>query len=113
MIVRDELRAFVEALAIGMWCRGAGHELVRDEVSVARRALADDLASPTRDLQALAAGIAGVTIMDMANVLNARGHAIPDRLVAELLETLPRQILEEAEIELGDDEEEDEETGHA
>lgn len=106
MIVRDELRVFVEALAIGMWCRGAGHDLIRDEVEVARRALADDLAGPTRDLQALAAGIAAVAVTTTINELQIRGFAaVPLATAGELIEALPLRLLHDAVIELGETEE--------
>lgn len=106
MIIIEELRAYMEALALGMWAKGAKQPLVKDELTIARRALEEDLAGPWEDLQALAASISGVTIMATISELNKQGLADVDpKTLAAMMETLPLRVLNEGVVEIADDDE--------
>ncbi|HYN37831.1 MAG TPA: hypothetical protein VES39_01115, partial [Rhodospirillales bacterium] len=90
----QDLRALVEALAIGMWCRGSGHELVKDELAIARRALEGDLRQPLAEAERLALRIASLacrlTMLELADDGLADIH--PD-VAEDLLARIPCRAL--------------------
>lgn len=89
----QEMRALVEALAIGMWCRGSGHELVRDEIAIAQRALADELRQPLAEAERLTLRVASLACrLTMLELAGQGAHVHPD-VAEDLLARIPARAL--------------------
>lgn len=114
MIIIKELHGYMEALAVGMWSKGAGQPLDEgDKIVLAQRALEKDLEGPWQDLQALIASIVGVTVMATIAELNKHGQGDVDpQVLVEMMQTLPLKVLNEYEIEIVDDEDQADEQWH-